>query len=387
MSDPTLPLLVFDIAALLLVGATCGFMPRGIGSFLTTGLCGLGVLLCLPSLLIALPATALDLPIGPPGLSLRLVLDPVAVFFLLLAFAGGTAVAVFQSTTVPVAQASAARVAAFCLAGTSLTLLAADGVSLALGVALAGGPIFLRRNDRRGHVILLIPLLLLSAICLLTPDGFAPRFDAIREAGIEPNQAMTAASLTTVAVIVMLCYPRAVRCETRDALAAGALLPAGCYLLLRIVIDLCGAELQGWWTLVLLLIGGCLAVLGTWGAARQPDIDKSVVGLMRRQAGLVIIGIGLALLARTADLPEAQSSSVATIMLLAIASAFAGPAGNACGACDRRECRHIPAIASGRIGAPDACDVGIDSRWDCWACRRCRQASASPACGWRSRPS
>ena len=122
----------------------------------------------------------------------------------------------------------------------------------------------------------------------------------------------------------MLCCPRPVRCETRDALAAGALLPAGCYLLLRIVVDLCGSGLQGWWALVLLLIGGCLAVLGTWGAARQPDIDKSVVGLVRRQAGLVVIGIGLALLARNADLPEAQSSAVAAIMLLAIAGPFAG---------------------------------------------------------------
>ncbi len=312
------------MAALLLAGAACGFMPRGSGGIVTAGLCVLGALICLPPLLIALPATALDLPIGPPGLSLHLALDPVSVFFLLLAFASGAAVAAFQAAKAPMAGASEARVAAVCLAGTSLTLLAADAMSLAIGAALAGGPLFLQRKDRRGHIILLIPLLLLSAICLLAPDGSAPRFDAIRDTPIAPGQAMAAASLTAAAVIVMLCYPRATRCETRDALTAGALLPAGCYLLLRVVVDLCGSELQGWWPLGLLLLGGCLAALGAWGAARQPDIDKSVVGLIQRQAGLVMVGIALALLARAADLPEAQSAALATVMLLAIASSFAG---------------------------------------------------------------
>jgi hydrogenase-4 component B len=346
VSDPILLFLSLDVVALLLLGGFAAVLPLAACGFLATTFSGLGMLLCLPPLLTTTPSTALTLPLGPPGLSLHLALDPLAAFFLAIVFLAATAITAFQATTIPPAPAASIRTTAFCLAGTAFSLLAADGVALAVGLAVACGALWLpgMRDlpiphpglPRSGlphsglslsgirYQKLLIPLLLLAATCLLSPTGVAPRFDAIRTALVDPGHATAAAALTIAAVAALICGRSGQRCWTRDALAAGLSIPSGIYLLLRLVADLPGSAVPGWAGFVLLLAGGAISIVQGWCAASHPDIDGSVLCLARRQAGLAMAGIGLALIARAADLPAAASYALAASFLAVVGASVAG---------------------------------------------------------------
>ncbi|HEY0182416.1 MAG TPA: proton-conducting transporter membrane subunit [Rhodopila sp.] len=198
MSDPILLFLIVDAAALVLLGVCASAVPSAACGFVTTMLSGLGGLLCLPPLLMRATPTAFVIPVGPPGLSLHFALDPLSGFFLLIVFLSGTAIAALQATANPPSAIQLGRLTALTIAGSGLALLAADGVTLTIGVAVACG---IRWLPRPAAGPLLIPLLLLAAVCLLTPSGFAPRFDAVRAAPVDADRAIAAAALTIAAVV------------------------------------------------------------------------------------------------------------------------------------------------------------------------------------------
>jgi hydrogenase-4 component B len=324
VSDPILLFLTMDAVALLLLGACATALPPSAGTFLATMLTGLGMLLCLPPLLLRAPGTVLDIPVGPPGLSLHLALDSLSAFFLIIVFLAGTVLSAFQATAIPLFGSAPMRMTVFCLAGTAVSLLAADGVTLAIGLAVMCGAMGPHRVGARHRITMLVPFVLLTAVCLLTPAGFAPRFDTIRAAPVDPNHAAAVAALTLSAVAVLTCSGPHDRCWTRDALTAGVLIPTGSYLLLRLIADLSGAATQTGWGFALLLAGGAIAIIQAWRAAKHPDIDTSVACLARRQAGLAIAGIGLALIAHSADLPGAEAFALAATFLSAFTSSVAG---------------------------------------------------------------
>jgi formate hydrogenlyase subunit 3/multisubunit Na+/H+ antiporter MnhD subunit len=319
VTDPILLFLTLDVLALLLLGSLATALPPTARAFPTTLFGGLGLLLCLPPLLTGTAATALSLPIGPPTLAMHLALDPLSAFFLAVVFLAGAAIAAFQASTST--QAAQIRTTAFCLAGTAFSILAADAISLAIGLAISTTAIWL---PRRNHLPVLIPLLPLAAVCLLAPAGLAPSFDAIRTAPVDPAHAAIAALLTTAAAAGLAWAPAAERCWTRDALTAGLVIPAATYLLLRLVTELPASATPMGCGFVLLLAGAAATILHAWQAASHPDIDGTILSLARRQAGLTMTGIGLALIARTADLPGAASFALASVFLAVIGSGTAG---------------------------------------------------------------
>ncbi len=324
VSDPILLFLTVDIVALLLLGACGDVLPHKVGGLLTAALSGLGLLLCLPPLLSSAPATAAGLPVGPPGLSLHLALDGLSACFLVVVFLAGTAVATFQATIIPLTPMISTRTTAFCLAGAILVLLAADGVALAIGLAIVCGVIWLPAAGGRIHAVLLIPLLPLAAICLLTPSGLAPRFDAIRAASADPGHLTAAAGLMITAVAGLGWAPSVERGWPRPALVASVVIPISIYLLLRLLVDLSGPDPLPGPGFILLLGGGVLAVIEGWRAAGHPRIDGSAACLARRQTGVAMAAIGLALIGRAADLPEAASLALAACLLTALGSGLAG---------------------------------------------------------------
>jgi hydrogenase-4 component B len=361
VTDPILLLLAADATALLALAAACGFLPRSVAGFAMTGLTGAGALLCLPALLPHTARPGLDLPIGPPGLSLSLVLDPVSALFLFIIFLCGTAVTACWAVSQPRSSPSwinrpetgatrELRCVALCLAGLAILLLAGDAITLAIGAAVVGAsnsqpdhipptsaaapsdppgaPAPERRQRATATWSFMPPLLLLISACLLTPSGSAPRFAAIRTAAVDPGRAAAAAALAVVAVMAFLPRDRPRRAWTFDALAAGAISPAATYLLLRLVIDLPGTAAPAWWGFALLLFGGTISVAQGWRAARHPDLDRAVAFLTRRQAGLAMIGLSLILIARSSDLPDAASFGLAAALLLAITSGVAGTLAN-----------------------------------------------------------
>lgn len=306
--------LAVDMGALLLLGALARLMPRAGLLFLTTALGGFGVLLSLAAVLAAPAAAMPDVPVGPPGLLLHLALAPLPAFFLLLVFSAGTAAAGFRAVT-----AGDAPGIPLCLGGTVATLLAADGLTLSIGVGLL---CFGHGIAGRARASLLIPLLLLVAVCLLTPAGFAPRFDAIRSAPAEADRATAAALLTITAVTLLICLPAPA--ARGNAVVTVSVAPVSAYILIRMIPDLCGPAVQSWCGLLLLLIGGGIAVLTARGAGMRPGLADAVADLARGPAGLILVAAGLGVIARAADLPRAQSLALEAMMLLAMAGAIAG---------------------------------------------------------------
>jgi formate hydrogenlyase subunit 3/multisubunit Na+/H+ antiporter MnhD subunit len=210
-------------------------------------------------------------------------------------------------------------VIACCLGGTTIAFLAADAVTLALGLTAAC--IAIAHGTSR---LIPVPLLLLTAIVLLTPPGYAPRFDTIAAAPIDPGRATAAAALAIAAAGALTWQPAADRSWTRAALHVGVLIPFGLYVVLRVTADLAGSAAQSWWGSVLLLAGGITAVVHAWEAAATPNLDTAIGALMRRQAGLATTTVGLALIARTADLPGAATFALEATCLAAVAAATAG---------------------------------------------------------------
>ncbi len=345
--------------ALLLVGIAAIVMPLAASGILTTALSSVGTLACLLALFLRMQATSFSIPIGPPGLSLYFALDPLAMLFLVIIFLTGTAVAAFQATTVARTRVESPSVTAICVAGTALSVLAADGVALALSLsaicAVTG------RNTPQ----MLVPILILAGVCLLTPAGYAPRFDAIRAAPIDPDHATAAAALTIAAAGGLIWPPRGERCWTRDVLIAGVLIPLESYLLLRLIADLSGAAVQAWWGVVLLLGGGLLTIIHGWRSAAVPDIDVASGALMQRQAWprdgrhrpcADRAGGRPARISRLrarSDLPDGHRGK---------------PRGNPdVAVCPRhrRECRHLPIVPPRRPDSFHAANLRRAGRWAC----------------------
>ena len=81
-----LTLLAILVAVLAGLAIASVVAPRWVVTLGTAGICGLGVLLVLASLLAREQATMLALPIGPAGGATHLALDPLGAAFLLLLF-------------------------------------------------------------------------------------------------------------------------------------------------------------------------------------------------------------------------------------------------------------------------------------------------------------
>lgn len=333
MSDPVLTLLVGIIAALVILGAVGGFVARGAREavgFIGAGLGGLGFLLSLLSAVLGPGTDSLALPLGPPALSLQLALDPLSAFFLLLLFLSGTAVTAFAAETEATAPSASLAGVALCVAGLALTLLAADGIALALGIALAGGAIWASCEPGRSRALQL-GVSLLAALAIMAAMALSGlTFDAIRghPAPTLIVYVLVMAGSGALAGLVPFhqwLIPAHRAAPTRAAtLLSGAVQPVAIYLMLRQLLDLCGPSTPLWWSFPLLALGAASVLIGGWRAVTQPEVDSCLAAMTCRQTGLAAIGIGLALIGRSADLPNMTVLAVTAVLLLSLAQAVSG---------------------------------------------------------------
>jgi hypothetical protein len=84
VTDPILPLLLGIVVALTALGAAAGLVARRVRPAIGlagTALAGLGLMLALLALLMRADPDGMNLPVGLPGMALRLALDPLRLFF------------------------------------------------------------------------------------------------------------------------------------------------------------------------------------------------------------------------------------------------------------------------------------------------------------------
>ncbi len=238
------------------------------------------------------------------GAGLSFAMDGVSRVFLLALFLSG-------------AVAGGGRMTA--LGAAVLAVLAADGV----GLVLAGGGAALGCRGRTGlrgqgggrWAVAAMPVCLLVAVALQSwhDGGFQPGFAVPH--GVAPAGLRGLVLLVSGLAAALLC---------------GAVLPAGVggwlalYLVARLLLGLPGPATPGWWGVPVLAAGCGVALLGAWRAACASDLEGAGAASGMSAQGVAGAGLGVALLARGADLPALAALGVTGALAQAVLASLWG---------------------------------------------------------------
>ena len=333
------------VAALLGLGAASAVAPRRIAGVGSLAMCGLGFVLALAHLLAGGGTATLNLPFGLPGASMTLALDGLSGFFLLLLTAAGIAASAAALEANGECDATAPFFPVF-LGAMALTLLAGDAFALLLGLeltSLAAFALMLTRQDDAARESALLQFgvaapgaaCLIAALALLAGGaGWDLRFAAMRA---QPPEGWAATSVLVLALLgagskaglapLHVWLPRALVAAPVhvSALMSGAMTKVALYVLVRVLFDLCGPAQPGWWGVPLLVLGAAGAVLGALRANMEDDIKAVLACATVGSVGLIVIGLGLALAARGADLTTLTTLALGGSLLFALAHGLFKP--------------------------------------------------------------
>ncbi|MFL5334839.1 MAG: proton-conducting transporter membrane subunit, partial [Geminicoccaceae bacterium] len=328
-------------AALLLLGLSIALLPQqsARATMATAALSGAGALIALVGLLGYHEGPSLGLALGLPGTGMLLAFDPLSAIFLLLLLSIATACAVFALD----GQESENRAwLPVLVGGTLLALLAADAFTLVFALeamSVVVGLLVMTRQDASGHGNPALPYLATSgfgALCLIaafalldpkSPGGLDLRFAAMRAVPPEGWRATAAMALALLGgsakaglAPLHLWLPRTIPLlpSPMSALIAGATSKVALYVAIRVLLDLCGPVQPLWWGLPLLVLGAMSAVLGALRANLEAEIASVLACSTVSDAGVIGVGLGLALIARAADLPAYAALALAGAMLQAL---------------------------------------------------------------------
>jgi hydrogenase-4 component B len=335
-----LTLLAILIAALIGLAIASVVVPRSVVTLGTAGIAVLAVPLVLASLLAGSQTTMLALPIGPPGGVTRLALDPLGAAFLLLLFVAAIPCAVFAGGEPDAAPAPLAGLPA-SLAAMVLTILAEDHFALALGLGglgIAGWLLLSPREeaDETGNVALtylglaiFAVVCLIAALALMAPPTVAwldCDYAAIRAA---PPEGWRASAVLVLALLgatglagLFPLHAWIARLGAASALLMGIGTNIGVYLMFRVLLDLCGTAQPIWWGVPLLVLGAASSVFGPLRAAFETRLEPVFAIGSLHEMGLAVMGLGVALFAHAADLPQVASLALDASWLLLVTHAL-----------------------------------------------------------------
>lgn len=350
MTDLILQVLTLVVGALFVLGALGAVAPKsaqGMIMAVTAAFCAAGAIAAVIFLLVGAPqignaTTILTLPLGPPGAAMLLALDALSGVFLLLLFISATACAVYALDQHGTEDRRALPFFPVFIGAMALALLAGDGFSLVLGfelMSLASWATVLARHEEaasQAAALLYIGIAAFGAACLipalvlLSPGhgDFTLSFAAMR-AGPPPDGwratlvlvlvllgAGSKAGLAPLHVWLPLAHPAAP--SHLSALMSGAMTKVALYVIVRILFDLSGPAQPLWWGIPLILMGLASAVLGGLRANIEGDIKAILAASTIENVGLIAVGIGVALIARAADLPGLAALALGGALLHAL---------------------------------------------------------------------
>ncbi len=274
------------------------------------------VLIAAAALLLALGAAGRVIPRHIPALQAAICLVGLAAAL----FAPGVAVveagATFAADGLTMAVLAALFLLGACSAAgpvaigaVALAILAGDAITLLAFTAAAS----LTTPAWRPKAIALGALAL--ALLLLAWHGPIPdpRFAAIREL---PPGTIAGAFAVLSALAAATAIPAAM-----PAVPGGLL---SVTLLARLLLDLPGPIAPGWWGAPVLLLGSTGSVLMARRAAAAADLAAAIASTLQAILALAVCGIGIALLARGADLPPLAALAMTASLLLILSTALWG---------------------------------------------------------------
>ncbi len=316
------------LAGLAPMGRRAGPVVFGGCALVSAGL----ALLAGGSLAFGPPEGVLALPFGPAWGGMRLGLDGLSAWFLLLLGLAGAAASVFALG----GPARGLVAWPLFLGGMELALLAADGFTLILGfelMSLASWALVAldhREAGNREAARLYLVFAALAGACLVPAFGLlgALDFAAIRAAPPEGWRAIAIlalgllgagakAGLVPLHLWLPLAHPAAP--SPASALMSGVMTKVALYVLARLLLDLCGPLQPGWWGLPLLVAGAGSALLGALRANLEEDAKVVLACSTIENVGLVTMALGLALLFRAADLGPMAALAAGAALLHAMA--------------------------------------------------------------------
>jgi formate hydrogenlyase subunit 3/multisubunit Na+/H+ antiporter MnhD subunit len=322
----------------LAVWGGSGRMPRAMFLGCAACMAGLGLAGGLALAGGELPPT--PLPIGPPWAPSLIALDALSAWFLLILALVGLPASLFAAASPPppppVARAEGAAFPLF-LAGMAAVIVAADGFSLLLGfetMSLASWGLIAARHPRgpgRRTARLYLGFAIFSGLCLiagfalLAPAGLG--FAAIRTAPPEGWRAGMVLVLVLLGagskiglvpfhVWLPLAHPAAA--TPASALMSGAMVKVALYVMLRMLMDLSGPAQPLWWGLPLVAVGAATALIGALRANLEQDIKAALACSTLENMGLMVVGLGLALVFRGADLRPLAALALGAVLLHAL---------------------------------------------------------------------
>jgi formate hydrogenlyase subunit 3/multisubunit Na+/H+ antiporter MnhD subunit len=343
------PLAVIVVLLLAVGGAAMIVARRALVLGASAALCGIGAVLAGACLVAGGPPAGLVLPIGLPagllaGGGMALTLDPLAAVFLLITFVAGGFCAFYALDAHDAEDQRALPGLPIFVAAMALTVLAGDGFTLLLGfelMSLVSWLMVLARHEdaaarEAGQFYIGMALFggvcLVPALALLAPASHALagpdlRFAAMRAAPPEGWRAAVVLALVLLGAgskaglaplhpWLPLAHPAAP--GHISALMSGAMTKVAVYVLIRLLFDICGAAQPLWWGIPLVAMGAASALVGALRAAAEGDIKAVLAASTIENIGLIAIGIGIAMIARGADLPALATLALAGALLHAL---------------------------------------------------------------------
>lgn len=306
------------VAVLLLLGLMSAWLPARAIPPATMVLCLLGVLVALAVLATGTHALQ-GLPLGLGFLHGSIALDPLAAVFVLpICLAGASAASANWGQ-------AASPLLPLLIAAALLTVLAGDAalVVLGMGLVIAIGWAALPDPAPYGRGAVVGMFLLAGVFAVLAVGGHVS-FTAMRLAPPDGIHALACLILAAVSVCPLVGLSPLHRsflhlAETAPSPLAIPVLAAvpnvGLYVLFRILLDLCGPATPGWWGAPLVVLGAVSAASGAAAAFRAISLRGVMAGMTVQNAGWVIAGLGVAMVARGSDLLPVATLALGGAML------------------------------------------------------------------------
>ncbi len=308
---------------------------------------GVGIALAVVAFLaIGAPANAVVLPFGLPDLPFHLRIDALSAFFLVLLGAVSAAISLFSAGYFRSSEGTPPGLICFqyhvFLAAMALVLVADDAYAFMVAwEAMALASYFLVTTEHRipeirraGFLYLLIAHV--GAIGILLCFGVLQggsgdyTFAGMRAATLSPAWASIGfflalfgfgakAGILPLHVWLPEAHPAAP--SPVSALMSGVMLKTAIYGLLRVAFDLLQLQLW-WWGVVALAFGLVTALFGVIFAAAQTDMKRLLAYSSIENVGIIVSGIGLAILFKAYDKPTLAAIALTAALYHALNHAF-----------------------------------------------------------------
>lgn len=274
------------------------------------------------------------IPMGLPDLPFHLRLDPLAGFFLVVVGLLGFFVSIYSIGYVKgfIGHRSITNLVIFYslfLAGMFLVIMADDAFFFLISWELmAAASYFMvmfedERVENRRAAFLYLVIAHVGAIAILLSFGVMAglaagfkgfggyTFDAIRQTRFPSGWATAAfflaffgfaAKAGVIPLHVWLPEAHPVAPSNVSALMSGVMLKTAIYGIVRVAFDLLRV-FPWWWGAIVLILGLISAVMGILYALMQHDIKKLLAYSSVENIGIILIGIGLAMVFTSFQLP------------------------------------------------------------------------------------